>query len=70
MPANFPPPYFEAETKFRHAKTTSEKFLPLEEMLAIMSKHKGTGHLRAELRHRIAKRNHILEDGDIIELHP
>ena len=55
MPANLPPQYFEAEGKLRQAKTTADKILALEEMLAIMPKHKGTDHLRAELRRRIAK---------------
>ncbi len=55
MPANLPPQYFEAEQNFREAKTPAEKIAALEEMLAIMPKHKGTDHLRAELRSRIAK---------------
>ncbi len=55
MPANLPPQYFEAEKNFRAAKTPAEKIAALEEMLAIMPKHKGTDHLRAELRSRIAK---------------
>ncbi|MFC2021689.1 GTPase [Chloroflexota bacterium] len=55
MPANLPPQYFEAEKNFRLAKTTPEKIAALEEMLAIMPKHKGTDHLRAELRRRMAK---------------
>ena len=55
MPANLPPQYFEAEKNFRAAKTTPEKIAALEEMLAIMPKHKGTDHLRAKLRQRIAK---------------
>ncbi len=55
MPANLPPQYFSAEKIFRAAKTTPEKIAALEEMLAIMPKHKGTDHLRAELRRRIAK---------------
>ena len=55
MPANLPPQYFEAEENFRAAKTPAEKIAALEEMLAIMPKHKGTNHLRAELRSRIAK---------------
>ena len=55
MPANLPPQYFDAEKKFRMAKTAPEKIAALEEMLAIMPKHKGTDHLRAELRSRIAK---------------
>jgi small GTP-binding protein len=55
MPANLPPQYFEAEENFRAAKSPAEKIVALEEMLAIMPKHKGTDHLRAELRGRIAK---------------
>ena len=55
MPANLPPQYFEAEKRFRLAKHALEKVAVLEEMLAIMPKHKGTDHLRAELRRRIAK---------------
>jgi small GTP-binding protein len=55
MPANLPPQYFEAEKNLREAKNPLEKIAALEEMLAIMPKHKGTDHLRAELRARIAK---------------
>ena len=55
MPANLPPQYFDAEKNYREAKTAPDKILALEEMLAIMPKHKGTDHLRAELRRRIAK---------------
>jgi len=55
MPANLPPQYFEAEKNFREAKSPEEKIAAIEEMLAIMPKHKGTDHLRAELRARIAK---------------
>ncbi len=61
MPANLPPQYFEAEKTFREAKTTPEKIVALEEMLAIMPKHKGTDHLRADLRGRIAK---LTQTGD------
>ena len=55
MPANLPPQYFDAEKVYRAAKTIPEKIAALEEMLAVMPKHKGTDHLRAELRARIAK---------------
>jgi len=55
MPANLPPQYHEAEKIYRSAKTPEEKVEALETMLAIMPKHKGTDHLRAELRRRIAK---------------
>jgi hypothetical protein len=55
MPANLPPQYYEAEKRYRVAKTAEEKIETLEEMLAIMPKHKGTDKLRAELRTKIAK---------------
>ncbi len=55
MPANLPPPYFEAEQRYREGKTPEEKIEALEEMLTIMPKHKGTDKLRADLRRRIAK---------------
>ena len=55
MPANLPPQYFEAENRFRSARSNQEKMVALEEMLAVMPKHKGTDHLKGELRRRIAK---------------
>lgn len=55
MPANLPPQYFEAEKGFRLAKSIPEKIEALENMLAIMPKHKGTDKLRAELRTKIAR---------------
>ncbi len=55
MPANLPPHYFEAEKRYREAKTPEEKIQALEEMLTIMPKHKGTDKLRASLTGKIAK---------------
>jgi ribosome-interacting GTPase 1 len=55
MPANLPPMYFDAEKRFREARTPESKIEALEEMLTIMPKHKGTDKLRADLRRRIAK---------------
>ena len=55
MPANLPPQYQEAEKRYREAKTPEAKVEALEEMLAIMPKHKGTDKLKAELRRRIAR---------------
>jgi ribosome-interacting GTPase 1 len=55
MPANLPPQYFEAEKRYRQARTPQEKVEALEDMLSIMPKHKGTDRLRAELRTKIAK---------------
>jgi uncharacterized protein len=50
MPANLTPDYLKAEQWFRKASTTEEKILALEEMMRIIPKHKGTDHMRAELR--------------------
>jgi ribosome-interacting GTPase 1 len=55
LPANLPPAYFEAEKRYRDAKTPAEGIAALEEMLAIMPKHKGTDKLKADLRRRISK---------------
>ncbi len=55
MPTNLPPHYFDAEKRYREAKTAPDKIAALEEMLAIMPKHKGTDHLKADLRRKIAK---------------
>lgn len=60
MPANLPPEYFQAERKYRQAKTPQEKVLALEEMLMIMPKHKGTDKLRAALRRKIARLKDII----------
>jgi len=40
MPANLPPQYYEAEERYRLAKTTQEKLAILKKMWAIMPKHK------------------------------
>ena len=50
MPANLTPDYLKAEQWFREASTTEEKILALEEMMRAIPKHKGTDHMRAELR--------------------
>jgi ribosome-interacting GTPase 1 len=55
VPANLPPAYFEAEKRYREAKNPAEAMTALEEMLAIMPKHKGTDKLKADLRRRISK---------------
>ncbi|UCG59219.1 MAG: TGS domain-containing protein [Phycisphaerales bacterium] len=55
MPANLTPEYFKAEKWFRSAGTNDEKILALEHMLRVMPKHKGTDHLRADLRRKLSK---------------
>ncbi len=55
MPANLTPEYLKAEKWFRSAVTNEEKLLALERMLAVMPKHKGTDHLKADLRKKLSK---------------
>lgn len=55
MPANLPPNYHVAEQRFREATTTDDKIAALQEMMAIMPKHKGTDKLRADLRKRLSR---------------
>ena len=55
MPANLTPEYFKADKWFRSASTNDEKILALEEMLRVIPKHKGTAHMRADLRKRLSK---------------
>jgi len=61
MPTNVTPQYREAEERFRQAKTLPEKIAALQEMLAVMPKHKGTDHLKAQLRSRMSKLMEELE---------
>jgi hypothetical protein len=78
MPTNLPPDYFNLERRFREAETVEEKIELLQEMYSVVPKHKGTDHLRADLRRKLAKlnddrqmvqRNDVLHDGDIVEIH-
>ena len=55
MPANLTPEYYKAEKWFRNAATPEEKILALEQMLRVIPKHKGTDHMRADLRHKLSK---------------
>jgi ribosome-interacting GTPase 1 len=55
MPANLSPEYHRAEERLRASKTANEKIAALEEMLRVIPKHKGTDHMQADLKSRIAK---------------
>jgi len=55
VPANLTPEYFKAERWFREATTNDEKILAIERMLSVMPKHKGTDHLKADLRRKLSK---------------
>jgi uncharacterized protein len=55
MPANLTPEFIKARKKLRHARSPEEKLACLEEMLATIPKHKGTDHMQADIKKRIAK---------------
>lgn len=55
MPTNLPPDYFELEKRFREAESAAEKVSLLEQMYSVVPKHKGTDHLRADLRRQMSK---------------
>lgn len=55
MPANLTPQYLAAEQRFKDAATLQEKIEALEEMMAVIPKHKGTEKLQADLKRKMAK---------------
>ena len=61
MPTNVTPEYKKAENAYREAKTLDEKVERLQDMIAVLPKHKGTDHLYADLKRRLAKLKQDLE---------
>jgi small GTP-binding protein len=55
MPTNLPPEYYKVEELYKQAQTPTEKIELLEELISTIPKHKGTDHLRADLRRRLSK---------------
>lgn len=55
MPANLTPQYHAAEEAYRKATTLEEKIEALQEMLAVIPKHKGTEKLQADIKRRLSK---------------
>ena len=55
MPANLTAQYLKAEEEYRRATTLEEELACLQEMMKEIPKHKGTDHLQAELKSKIAK---------------
>src|SRR5262245_2706311 len=62
MPANLTPQYMEAERRFKQATSVEEKIAALEEMMAVMPKHKGTEKLQAELKKKMSGLKKDAED--------
>jgi ribosome-interacting GTPase 1 len=55
MPANLTPEFLKARERLEKAQSPEEKLDCLEEMLAVIPKHKGTDHMCADIKRRIAK---------------
>ncbi|MBU0519293.1 TGS domain-containing protein [bacterium] len=55
MPTNLPTEYYNAEKRYKEADTPTEKVRCLEELISAIPKHKGTDHLRADLRRKLSK---------------
>ncbi|MHB1317808.1 MAG: GTPase [Anaerolineae bacterium] len=55
MPTNLPPEYVRADRRYRDAETTEERIAALEDLISTVPKHKGTDHLRADLRRKLAE---------------
>ncbi len=55
MPTNLPPEYYKIEEQFRASTDNAERIELLEEMLRVIPKHKGTDHLRADLRRKLSQ---------------
>ena len=55
MPANLTPDYKAAEAAYRAAREPRERLECLREMLRTIPKHKGTDHLQADIKGRIAE---------------
>ena len=63
MPTNLPPEYFTVDKRYRAATTTEEKIETLEELIGTIPKHKGTDHLRADLRRKLSKLKDSMQKG-------
>ncbi len=55
MPANLTQQYLKAEEEYRRATTVDEELKCLQVMLQEIPKHKGTDHLQAQLKSKLAK---------------
>jgi ribosome-interacting GTPase 1 len=63
MPTNLPPEYFEVDKLYRAARSPEEKAELLEELIGTIPKHKGTDHLRADLRRKLSKLREASQKG-------
>ena len=55
MPLNLPPEAQKAERRYRDTRDPDERIEALQEFMRLVPKHKGTDHLRADLRRKLAQ---------------
>ena len=63
MPANLTPEYKKAEAEYRSATDPEDRLAALREMHRTIPKHKGTEHLRADIKTRIKELTEELASG-------
>ena len=63
MPTNLPPDALQAEKRYREAETLEDRIATLEEYIGLIPKHKGTDHLRADLRRQLSKLKAAAQSG-------
>lgn len=63
MPLNLPAEALEAQHRYRDAETVEDKVSTLEEYISLIPKHKGTDHLRADLRKKLSKLKSAAQKG-------
>lgn len=63
MPANLSPEYKKAEAKYRRARDPHEQLDLLKEMLRTIPKHKGTEHMRADIKTRLKELTDAIAGG-------
>jgi len=61
MAANLTPQYLEADKRLKSAKTQQERLEIMQEMMALMPKHKATEKLQAQLKAKISKLKEEME---------
>lgn len=57
MPTNVPPEFKKIQAEFRRATDPHDKLGLLREMMRVVPKHKGTDHLRADIKKRMKELN-------------
>jgi ribosome-interacting GTPase 1 len=62
MPANLTPQYNQAEQELRQLTAPADRLEKLREMYRLLPKHKGTEKLQAELKQKISRASHDVDD--------